>query len=162
MAERWFLKIDGIDGESTHVDHKNEIDVQSWSWGLTHPGSPGGTGGGGGAGKAVFDDFHFVNRISKASPALFLACASGSHMKSARLTGRRDAGKAKSVAFLKVDFQNVMVSSLTQGDSEAGEPVETLALNFTKITYVVIPFAATGAPQPPVSAGWDLELNKKL
>lgn len=29
----YFLKIDGIDGESTDNKHKNEIDVLSWSWG---------------------------------------------------------------------------------------------------------------------------------
>ena len=62
MAERWFLKIDGIPGESTDVNHKDEIDVLSWSWGVTQTGGSG--GGGGGAGKAAFQDFHFVSRIS--------------------------------------------------------------------------------------------------
>lgn len=27
----YFLKIDGIEGESTDAKHKNEIDVVSWS-----------------------------------------------------------------------------------------------------------------------------------
>lgn len=27
-----FLRIDGVDGESTDAKHKNEIDVESWSW----------------------------------------------------------------------------------------------------------------------------------
>ena len=94
VSDRWFLKIDGIDGDSTSVQHKGEIDVQSWSWGVTQTGSSGGGGGGGGAGRAVFQDFHFVSRISKASPALFLACATGQHHKDATLTGER-AGSAK-------------------------------------------------------------------
>ncbi len=29
----YFLKIDGIDGESQDDKHKNEIDLDSWSWG---------------------------------------------------------------------------------------------------------------------------------
>ena len=37
-TERWFLKLDGIAGESTHASHKDEIDVESWSWGVSHPG----------------------------------------------------------------------------------------------------------------------------
>ena len=29
----YFLKLDGIPGESTDAKHKGEIDVLSWSWG---------------------------------------------------------------------------------------------------------------------------------
>ena len=95
VSDRWFLKIDGIDGDSTSVQHKGEIDVQSWSWGVARPARrAGASGGGGGAGRASFQDFHFVSRISKASPALFLACATGQHHKEATLTGER-AGSAK-------------------------------------------------------------------
>ena len=95
VAERWFLKLDGIAGESTDVAHKGEIDIDSWSWGVSNTRLDVGGGGGGGAGKASFQDFHFVSRISKASPALFLACASGSHIKEALLSGVRGSGKAR-------------------------------------------------------------------
>ena len=37
VAESWFLKIDGVQGESTDISHKDEIDVLSWSWGVAHP-----------------------------------------------------------------------------------------------------------------------------
>jgi len=33
MAVDFFLKIDGIKGESMDSTHKDEIDLQSWSWG---------------------------------------------------------------------------------------------------------------------------------
>ena len=29
------IKFDGIDGESTDRDHKGEIEVLSWSWGIS-------------------------------------------------------------------------------------------------------------------------------
>ena len=29
----YFLKIPGVDGESTDAGHKNEIEILSWSWG---------------------------------------------------------------------------------------------------------------------------------
>ena len=51
----YFLKIDGIDGESTDNKHKNEIDVLSWSWGETQSGTMAG-GGGGGAGKVAMQE----------------------------------------------------------------------------------------------------------
>ena len=48
-AVDFFLKIDGIDGESADHKHGKEIDVQSWSWGAHQSGTHAG-GGGGGAG----------------------------------------------------------------------------------------------------------------
>ena len=38
----YFIKFDGIKGESTDAKHKDEIDVESWSWGETHACSCGG------------------------------------------------------------------------------------------------------------------------
>ena len=37
----YFLKIDGIQGESTDAKHKDEIEVLSWSWGETQERAPG-------------------------------------------------------------------------------------------------------------------------
>ena len=38
-AVDYFLKIDGIDGESKDDKHKDEIDIESWSWGETQTGT---------------------------------------------------------------------------------------------------------------------------
>src|SRR6478609_2866958 len=91
MAFDAFLKLDGIDGESTDDKHKNEIEVLSYSWGLTQS-SSGDSGGGGGAGKATFQDLHFVSHLSKASPMLFLKCATGQHIKEGLITVRKAGG----------------------------------------------------------------------
>ena len=85
MAEHWYLRIDGIDGESAAKGHEKAIDVLAWSWGVGQTGAPA-TGSGAGAGKATFQDFDFVARLSTASPKLVLACASGSHHAWAELT----------------------------------------------------------------------------
>ena len=37
-AVDYFIKFDGIKGESADAKHKDEIDVESWSWGETHAG----------------------------------------------------------------------------------------------------------------------------
>jgi type VI protein secretion system component Hcp len=55
---------------------------------------------------------HFVARISKASPKLFLSCATGSHHKVATLSGARTAGKGKTVDFLKYKLADVQVTSV--------------------------------------------------
>src|SRR5256885_3864946 len=87
-AVDYFLKVDGIEGESTDSKHKGEIDVQSFSWGETQSGTFA-AGGGGGAGKVAMQDFHFVMGVNKSSPKLMLACANGQHIKQAVLTCRK-------------------------------------------------------------------------
>ena len=90
-AVDYFLKFDGIKGESTDAKHKDEIDVEAWSWGETHAGA-GPSGGGGGAGKVSMQDFQFVMGLNKASIGLMKACATGQHIKTATLSARK-AGK---------------------------------------------------------------------
>src|SRR5437660_2861335 len=116
-AVDYFLKIDGIEGESG--DHKNpkQIQLESWSWGETQSGSHS-YGGGGGAGKVSMQDFHFVMTVNKASPKLFLACANGEHIKKAVLVCRK-AGKDQQ-EFYKVTFSDLLVSSFqTSGSGSA-------------------------------------------
>ena len=83
----YFMKIDGIKGESGDSKHKDEIDVLSGSWGETQQGASA-SGGGGGAGKVAMQDFHFTKRVDKASAPLLLACASGQHIKTVDLVCR--------------------------------------------------------------------------
>jgi type VI secretion system secreted protein Hcp len=83
-----FLKLDGIEGASTDSKHAKEIDVDAWSSGESQPASAH-AGGGATAGKVSFRDLSFVKRIDKASPTLMLACATGKHIKSAKLAGRK-------------------------------------------------------------------------
>ena len=52
MAVDYFLKLDGIQGESADTNHKDEIQIMSWSWGGSQVSSVAGTGGSG-AGKAT-------------------------------------------------------------------------------------------------------------
>src|SRR6266496_2863660 len=112
-AVDFFLKFDGIKGESTDAKHKDEIDVESWSWGETHASA--GAGGGGGAGKVAMQDFHFTMRQNTASVGLMRVCATGEHIKSATLTGRK-AGKGQQ-EYLTFKFSDVLVSSFQTGGS---------------------------------------------
>src|SRR5687767_15445760 len=116
-AVDYFLKIDGIDGESTDAKHKNEIDIESWSWGETNAGTHAG-GGGGGAGKVAMQDFHFVMRVNKASPKLLLACAAGQHIKKATLLCRKAGGDQQE--YLKMEFSDLLISNFQTGGSAAG------------------------------------------
>jgi len=127
----YFLKLDGIDGESTEKGHANEIEVASYSWGVTNP-TTAGSGGGAGAGKVVLQDFHFVKQIDKSSPKLLFACATGKHIKSAVLTVRKGNGRG-GVDFLVITLEDVLVSSYQTGGN-ARELADSVSLSFAKAT----------------------------
>ena len=160
MAENWFLKIDGIEGESLDKVHKGEIDVESWSWGVVNEGSPG-PGGGGGAGRASFQDFHFVTRISKASPQLFLSCATGVHHKVATLSGSRTGNKASS-DFLKYKLSDVQVTSVQHAQGGSDLPTEQFSLSYGRFEITFTPQNPDGSAGSPISAGFDVKMNKKV
>jgi type VI secretion system secreted protein Hcp len=160
MASDIFAKIGDIKGETTDDKHKDEIDVLSYSWGVTQSGTMA-FGGGGGAGKAQFSDFSFTTYTSKASPSLFLACASGQHIKEATITVRKAGGQQQDYLILKMT--DVLVSSYnTSGSSGADRPTESLSMAYGKIEFTYKPQNADGSLGGDVKAGWDLKLNKKI
>jgi len=159
-AVDYFLKLDGIEGESHDAKHKGEIDLESWSWGESQSGTHS-AGGGGGAGKVAMQDFHFVMKINKASPKLFLLCANGQHIKKAVLTCRK-AGKDQQ-EFLKIEFTDLLVSSYQTGGSGHSDivPTDQISLNFAKIELTYKQQNPDGTLGGPVQAGWDLKQNKQ-
>ena len=157
----YFLKIDGVPGESADVKHKGEIQLDSFSWGETNTGSPG-PGGGGGSGKVQMQDLVVSMAVSKASPKLMLACATGKHHKEAVLTARRAAGKAQQ-EFLVFKFKEVVITSYVIGGSEQGDaPIDQASLGFSSIEMEYRPQKSDGSLDAPVKAGWDLIKNKPL
>jgi type VI secretion system secreted protein Hcp len=179
----YFLKIDGIEGESTDDRHKGEIEIESFSWGATQTGAAA-HGGGGGAGKVSMQDFHFTTRVSKASPTLFLSCATGQHMKTAILTARKAGGEQQE--FLKYTLSDVLITSYKQQGSPGEEPsqpppvgdttgqvaaaavssggdlpVDSFSLDFAKIEFQVTTQRADGSAGDAVTASWDRKLNRK-
>ena len=159
MTIDFFLKIDGIEGESMDDKHKNEIDILSWSWGETQMGTS--ATGGGGAGKVSMQDFHFTMKINKASPKLMIGCATGKHMKGARLTCRKSGGKQQE--YMTWTLSDVLVSSYqTAGSQDNAVPVEQFSLNFAKIEFEYRPQKADGSLDAAVKAGYDLKANRQI
>ena len=153
----YFLRLDGIPGESLDSKHKGEIDVLSWSWGESQEiaATP---GGGSGAGKVEMTDLHVSANLSKASPQLLLACAAGKHIKSAVLTGRK-AGKQQT-EFLTFSLSDVLVSGYQTGASEAEVPLDSISLNFSKIEVSYKQSKADGSLAKAIRVGWDRKANK--
>ncbi|SRR5258706_8481792 len=153
----YFLKIEGYPGESTDHKHKNEIDILSWSWREDQGGVD--TSAGLSAGKVNFDTFNFTMHVNKSSPALFLACATGEHIKEALLTCRK-AGKEQQ-EYLKVKFSDLLISGFkTGGAPDKVLPEDEIAINFTKIEFTYCPQTAGGKLEAAVVKNYDIRAQK--
>jgi type VI secretion system secreted protein Hcp len=152
-AVDYFLKIDGIQGESQDKVHKNEIQIESFSWGQTNAGTAA-TGGGMGAGRVQMQDFHFVMGVNKASPKLILACATGEHIKNAILVCRK-AGKEQQ-EYLKITFSDLLISSYQTGGSGV-VPTDQISFNYSKLEYEYKEQKADGTLGGAVKAMYDLK-----
>jgi type VI secretion system secreted protein Hcp len=159
----YFLKLDGIDGESGDTKFAKNIQLESWSWGESNSGSFGSHGTGGGAGKVSMQDFHFVMLMNNASPTLSQKCATGEHIKTAELNCRKAGGTGQ--VFLTIKLSDVLVSSYQTGGSAHGEivPTDQISLNFAKIemAYGKQDTAGKVASQDQ-KMGYDLVKNQKV
>lgn len=160
MATDYFLKLDGIAGESQDSKHKGEIQLDTWNWGASNATSFG-AGGGGGAGKVSMQDFHFTMPINISSPKLMLACSTGEHIKSAILTARKAGGDQQE--YFKITFTDVLVSSYqVSGHNQDTLPSDSIGLAFGKIEYEYKPQKVDGSLDAATKVGYDLKSNKKV
>lgn len=160
-VQDFFLKIDGVPGESKDSKHKDEIHLESWSWGESNAGSVSNSGGGG-SGKVSMQDLNFTAYVSKASPVLFLRCATGEHIKEATLVARK-AGKDQQ-EYYKIKLSDIIVSSYNIGGSGGSDlvPVDQVSLNFSKIEIEYKEQKQDGSLGAAAKAGWDLKQNVKV
>ncbi len=134
-----FLKVQGVTGESRDADHKGEIEVMSWSWGLQASGSAG--AGTLPTGRGAMSELEIVKRVDQSSPALMLFLRTHKPIKQARLTVRK-AGETP-LEYLTIDLSNARVTSLKIESADA-ELVERVRLGFTSVTVTYTPQDAKG------------------
>ncbi len=158
MPVQMFLKLAGIDGESTDAKHKGEIDVLAWSWGLSDPASP---GGGGGAGRVNIENISIQKLVDLASPLLLSFSAEGKHITEGTLTTRK-AGKL-SGDFLLFKMTDVIVTSVhVSASQDANQPAENINLSFGKVDFDYRPTKADGTLGADLSFKWDVTAINRL
>jgi type VI secretion system secreted protein Hcp len=134
-AVDYFLKLDGIKGESVDEKHKGEIDILSFSWGVNNIGS---ITGGGGAGKASFKEFTVTKKVDRSSPKLMLACATGERLPQMQFAVAREpsANDPEGGAYYIITLSDILISSYQSGGTQSDPvPTESVSFNFSKITF---------------------------
>ena len=152
------IKFEGVEGEATHKDHKGEIEVHSWTWGVSNINAGGTSGGGSGKGKATPGDFNFMHTYDKASPVLAKQCAAGKHFATVVLTARK-AGEGQK-DFLKVTMKEVYLTSVQPSGSSGGDIMESVSMSYGDIEFEYKAQDDKGGLGGAVKMGWNLKTTE--
>jgi type VI secretion system secreted protein Hcp len=157
MAIDMFLKVEGASGESADANHKDWIDIQSYSWGATQNGTMS-SGGGGGSGKASFNDLHVSTSMDKATPSILKHCSSGKHLGEVKLSICKAGGSQ--IEYSTVVLKDVLVTSV-QFSGGSGEQVQTsYSFQSSKVEQHYWVQTAQGGKGAESQMGWDIKENK--
>ena len=138
--------------------YKDQIEVLSFSWGVTQTGGYS-YGTGGSAARSNLQDLSLSIRYGPASPKLFQYCASGKHLDSAVITCLQ-AGGDKPQKYLEIKLTDVIISSYQTGGSGDDKPIDSLSLNFAKVEYEAFSQDDKGITKSSGKGSWDQQKVK--
>ena len=134
-----FLKMAGVTGEAQDLDHKGEIEVTSWSWGLVSPtameGKP--------TGRTTLSELSIVKRVDASTPVLMSYLKNHKPIGTAVLTVRKAGGSA--LTYFKLELTDARVVAMTT-DSQGPDLIDKVKIGFVRIKVTYTPQqSGTGA-----------------
>jgi len=148
MSTRYFLALDGVNGDSLDAKHKGWFEVSNFDIDLT--------GAGGGAGTAFSPLTLTLNSNTGLAPLLALA-ATGEHLDGATLVGVTDGAEQAKV--YQLDLADVLVTNVEHHADVIPEVGQTLILDYSKIELETFTQNVTGGVVPGGQFGFDLTAN---
>jgi type VI secretion system secreted protein Hcp len=135
MAIEYFLKLDGIQGESLSAKHTNEIEVLSWSWGAQNGVDPA-HGSGHSTGKVRLSELTIQKPVDKSSAKLLGLSWTGKVITNGVLTCCKSTGDSNPADFLTIKLEQIYVTSFQDGGG-TGDATgsESLSFAYGKMTY---------------------------
>jgi len=155
----YYLRLDGIDGESMMRGHEKWFEIASFSWGVHNAVGPA-RGGGAAVGRPVLEPLHVTLASSVSVPLLFQTVVTGRHIATATLDVVT-AGEAPRSA-LKWDLEDVLLTSLELAGEGGAAPNEALTLSYGKVTLTSTGQNPKGGVTPGTVASWDLGRNTTM
>ncbi|MBN3804748.1 type VI secretion system tube protein Hcp [Paraburkholderia sp. Ac-20336] len=154
MAHDIFIKINGIDGESQDLTHRDEIEVLGWNWSASQQSRTRSCSGS--VAKVSASALSFTHMIDTASPNLASYCFQGRHVPNVVLTMRK-AGDIP-LEYLKITMFDVIVTHVELA-AGAGLALEHVALSFVQMKKEYAVQSPIGVSQGAVTALIDVKRN---
>lgn len=151
-------------GHSTTDEGKalKGIELLSFSHGVSQPLSMGGPSDKPRSpGRSVHQDFTVTKYVDQVSPMFNLYCSAGNVIPKAVISLFQSTGD-KPNKFITYTLDNVIITSVSVGGGSGDLPVETLTLNYAKISWAFnLQDNKTGKGSADKTTSWDLFANKK-
>ena len=142
-ADKYFLQIPGVQGESTDSKHKHWIEVLSFSQEISR--SP----------QLNVGPLVITKNLDEATPALSAACCSGKHYPQVVLEAAKSSGSKH--VFFKYILSDAVVRNIKTFTNDKGVLEQEVQFSFGKIQWYYTPPGAA-----PVAGGWDVNKNRAL
>jgi type VI secretion system secreted protein Hcp len=155
-AADYFMKVDGINGETAAQNMKGYIDIDSFDLGFEQVASTTTTGGIG-AGKAKFNALTVQKSVDATTPQLFAKGTAGTYIGAIEIVGRKAATQTP---FVRYCFQTALITKQEQSAASGDELKETLDFAFVALGQQYTRQNADGTPGTSVFAGWSVNLNR--
>lgn len=153
----FFIRIEGITGESKDSQHAGWIDVLNFSYGVSQSSSMF-TGGGGGVGKANFDALSFTHYADKATPNLMQYCAAGKHVPTVEISCCKVGNGSQE--YMKITLTDCLITHAgPSGSTDDARVKESVGISYAKIKVEVKEQNADGSMGAAVTGTWDVKQN---
>jgi type VI secretion system secreted protein Hcp len=141
-----------LNGESTVAGHGGEIDLYSYSQGVSNCGNINCV--------TSISDFSFMTKFTGATIAFKRLSLTGTKLPSVDITFIRPSATA--FVFLKIHMEDVFVTSVQESGSAGGDNTPTVAvsLNSVRIAWQYTLQKSDGTVGTKTTYGWDVSQNK--
>jgi type VI secretion system secreted protein Hcp len=155
-----FLDLNGVKGSALDSDFKDQIPLQSVSWGVVNH-SDFGHGSGGSKHRGHIQELQITKIMCKATPTLMQFCTMGDHISEGKLSLCWQSGDTKK-AYYEVKLKNIMVTSHhMSGSGGAQHPMESVSFRFAIMHSTYNPQDNEGNAEGGIEFGWDLQKQEK-
>ena len=157
-----FMQVEGIDGSVTAAGHEKWIELQSCQFGVArHVTNPTSRGEGREASAPALSEIVVTKDLDIASTNLVREALWGDGKLIKIDFVKTD--KDKFEPYLQFEMENTLIANYSvsgHGGVAHSQPMESLSLNFTKITYNTFKRDAANKTGTPDRAMWDLAQGK--
>jgi type VI secretion system secreted protein Hcp len=157
----WFLKLDGIPGESQDSDYQDQIKLESFSWSVHNASSLGSGSTGGSIAVGQVGDIMATKFADKASFKLMEYTTTGKHIPSGQVTGVKLSGDGNKIPYIVIKLTDAFLTSWQMGASSGDQlPVENFSLHMVKVENEYKVQDNEGNKQASILFNWNIQQNK--
>jgi len=167
MSGDFYIKFDGVDGESSDSKHQGWIELGVLSHNIQLPfsnSSYSSTGGGTNAGRADFGFFDCVKSVDKSSVKIMEKCGTGFTIPTAEIHCCQAGDGTEKHTYLTYKLKDVIITSYSINASQHDDarPQETMSVAYGNIEVGYKDLTDAGKAGAEVKFQYSLKENKKV